>query len=302
MLVRHSIPPVRRVLIYPRGDASGALTACTWGANWLLERGVHVYVPDELHVRSELGFAPKVEFLAVGELGDGFDLVFALGGDGTLLRASRWVGDFGIPVVGVNMGELGFMSAFRGDEMADALEAAVLGNLVWESRLRMRIELTRGGAVHSVQNGCNDCYVKHGEIPRMLSLVTRVGGQHMGTYRADGLIVCTPLGSTAYNLAAGGPIVAPGTNTFTITPICPHSLTHRPVVVAASHATEITYAGPAEAGIVTLCIDGQRSIALEVGDEIRITRAEMALKLCPPKASVFEVLATKLGWSGPARP
>ena len=169
---------------------------------------------------------------------------------------------------------------------------------MWESRLRARVEIRRGESVVQVQTACNDAYVKHGKTPRMLEMVATVGGFEMADYKADGLIVATPMGSTAYNLAAGGPIVDAGTDTLVITPICPHSLTHRPVVVVtAEQAITITLMGPSD-GDATLSVDGQWSMPLEVGDEISIRAAETPLKLVPPSANFFEVLRHKLGWAG----
>jgi NAD+ kinase len=176
------------------------------------------------------------------------------------------------------------------------MQAALAGELVWEHRLRMTVDVARGGRVWSSQTACNDAYVKHGQIPRMLQLSTRVAGHTMADYRADGLIVATPMGSTAYNLAAGGPIVEAGTDTFIITPICPHSLTHRPAVISAGSALSIQYTGPPDSG-ATLSVDGQWSLTLQVGDEISIRRAQRSLRLVPPFATVFEVLRLKLGWS-----
>ena len=135
----------------------------------------------------------------------------------------------------------------------------------------------------------------------MLRLETYIGGQFTATYRTDGLIVTTPLGSTAYNLAAGGPIVMPGTGALTVTPICPHSLTHRPVVTPAHVEISIIFAGPASGASATVTMDGQVSQELLPGDEIRIRQAEQPLRLVPPQNSVFEVLAAKMGWSGPGR-
>ncbi len=226
------------------------------------------------------------------------DLAIALGGDGTLLRAARWVADAGIPVLGVNLGTLGFLSAYGAPDLTEALRAAHSGELVWEPRLRVNVEVERGGTVVQSQIACNDCYVKHGESPRMLQLVSEIGGFKMAQYRADGLIISTPMGSTAYNLAAGGPIVDAGTQTLVITPICPHSLTHRPVVIAADSVVKVRFCGPEGEGAATLSVDGQWGIPLEVGDEVTVTLADRPLKLVPPSATVFEVLRHKLGWSG----
>jgi NAD+ kinase len=292
------IAAVRRVLLYPR-DGLRALEATINATRWLREHAVAVQVCAAIEEHQAAALRAEGAEVVAGfeQLTGQFDLVVALGGDGTLLRASRWAADAGVPVLGINLGDLGFLTAYQAELGEVGLQAAVRGELSWEPRLRMQVVVRRGGAVTLRETACNDAYVKHGEFPRLLSLATDVGGQFMATYKADGLIVCTPMGSTAYNLAAGGPIVAPSARAFTITPICPHSLTHRPVVVDAGSLIEITYAGPPEGSAAFLTIDGQTSVELEIDDKVEIAAAAEPLRLCPPAISVFRVLATKLGWS-----
>lgn len=294
---RHPIPAARSVLLYPREDGRSA--AKTREAAAALRRhGVRVALPAPL--ANNWSERPDgVELLRRSESRGQVDLVIALGGDGTLLRASRWAAAIGVPVVGVNLGDLGFLSAFRADDLGACVDAAIAGTLSWEPRLRMKVEVRRDGRVLTSDTACNDAYIKHGDVPRLLALATEVGGAMMATYKADGLIICTPMGSTAYNLAAGGPIVGPGTQVLTISPICPHSLTHRPVVVAAEAEIVITYAGPSEQAAAFLTVDGQRSVALQLGDAVVISCDADPLMLVPPEHNVFQVLATKLGWSGP---
>ncbi len=289
MLARHAIPPVRSVLIYPREDGH-ARTTLIDAVEYLRGAGVAVAVPSDV---AEVEGAHGIVAQALSDV----DLIIALGGDGTLLRASRWAAAAGVPVLGINLGELGFLTAYHHDEARAALEAAVRGELAWEPRMRMCIEVRRGAQLLAREMACNDAYVKHGDVPRLLLLATEVAGSHMATYKADGLIHSTPMGSTAYHRAAGGPIVAPGTQCLTITPICPHSLTHRPVVVAGDSEIRITYAGPSDISAAFLTVDGQRSVELELGDQVVATAAAEPLKLCPPGISVFRVLATKLGWN-----
>lgn len=299
MLEPTPIGEVRRVVLYP-SEGERAKEAAVTAASWLINRGVEVSA-STVFLDRHRGVMPagcmEIDLDAISEAR--FDVMIALGGDGTLLRAARAVSDLGIPVLGVNLGTLGFLSAFGASELIDALQTAVDGRLTWEPRLRMTVEIMRGGGVWSRETACNDTYVKHGATPRMLQLSTSVGGYKMADFRADGLIVSTPMGSTAYNLAAGGPIVDADTDAFIITPICPHSLTHRPVVTSARSSIGITYTGPAGSGGATLSVDGQRSVGLEVGDEVSIRAASIPLRLVPPHASsVFAVLRHKLGWSG----
>ena len=234
------------------------------------------------------------------DLDGGIDLVISLGGDGTLLRASRWVGARAIPVLGVNLGDLGFLSAYGREEMGQALQDVIAGTLEWEARERMHIEVVRDGVVVASDTSHNDIYVKHGVMPRLLQLACYVGDQFMAIYSADGLVICTPTGSTAYNLAAGGPIVTAGTGVLTVTPICPHSLTHRPVVVPDAAPIRVIYLGPEEEARAFLTSDGQWTTELNLKDEVRVTAAPEKARLVPPRTSVFHVLANKLGWSGSA--
>jgi NAD+ kinase len=290
MAARHRVPPTKRIALVPRSgeDAARALASAV---ETLAQHGVEVGVAN-----GHDGVTPAGT-RAVGPKDlDAFDLVIALGGDGTLLRAASWVGERAIPVMGVNLGNLGFLAAYGAAELDSALAAAVAGELSWQARLRMDVEVVRGGEPLATSTGCNDAYVKHGESPRMLTLRTDVGAAHVADVRADGIIVSTPMGSTAYNLAAGGPIVDANTMTWALTPICPHSLTHRPVVVDADEDIVITYAGPENGGAATLSVDGLWTWPLAVGDDVRIRRAAVPLRLVPPSASMFDVLANKLGW------
>jgi NAD+ kinase len=295
------IPPPKRVLLYPRDDSPAAFPTTTEAAQWLHAHGVTVMLAAHVHARSGsdgLELPRETIPVELDALPNDIDLLIALGGDGTLLRGSRSVADMRVPVVGINHGDLGFLAAYGRDQLLDCLTDAVEGRLRWEPRLRMGVEVRRGGKLFATETAVNDVYIKHGQIPRLLRLATRVGDQDLAHYKADGLIVTTPLGSTAYNLAAGGPIIAPGTHVFTITPICPHSLTLRPVVVSAEDGVTVTWVGPATGetdGYLTA--DGQWKIALQLGDEIKMFASEEPLRLVPAKASVFDVLAAKMGWS-----
>ena len=295
-----SVRPVRRVLLYPYAGSRRARAALVTAATFLRERGVDVAVPATMALPE--GLPAGTRRLGEGEVGAGLDLAVALGGDGTLLRLGRWVGDHDVPVLGINLGDLGFLTAYSAGQLEPALEAAVAGALVWEPRQRIRLRILRGEATIGEAVACNDVYVGHGALPRMLHLETKVGGEAMATYRADGLIVATPTGSTAYNLSAGGPIVLAGTETFTITPICSHSLTHRPVVSPARKEIEIVFRGPARVDRALLSVDGQWTLELQRGDRALLGPDPRPLRLVPPQVSVFDVLAAKLGWSTPPRP
>lgn len=295
MLARQPITDVRAVRLVVR-DGEVAAEAAVDAASRLIAAGVDVAVPGELARRMGERRPKGCRVLEIDEQVERLDLVIALGGDGTLLRAARLAAERDVPLMGINLGTLGFLAAFGAGQLQEALEAAVGGQLGWIPRLRMHVVVQRSKGPWEC-TGSNDVYLKHGELPRMIDLSTTIGGVPIARFRADGLLVCTPMGSTAYNLAAGGPIVNAGTDAFTITPICPHSLTHRPVVTSADDPIGIVFSGPVDGGGATLSVDGLWGSSLEVGDEITVTRAERPLKLVPPSATVFDVLRHKLGWS-----
>jgi NAD+ kinase len=295
VIERNPIVGVSAVRLVCR-DGLAATDAAVATAARLRHAGLTVTLPVDLARRMGDRVPAGCTVLELDAREGPLDLVLALGGDGTLLRAARLASERDVPLMGINLGTLGFLAAYGAGQLDEALDAAVEGRLAWTSRLRLRVVVERRSGTWEC-TGSNDVYVKHGELPRMIDLSTTVAGVPMARYRADGLLVCTPMGSTAYNLAAGGPIVNAGTDAFTITPICPHSLTHRPVVTAANEPIGIVYSGPADSGAATLSVDGLWSSGLDVGDEIMVTKAPRPLKLVPPSASVFEVLRRKLGWS-----
>lgn len=295
MLTRNAIAAVRRVALYPRNVERFAEPFGV-AIRTFQKHGVDVWVPQDAEVGDH-----KVERFSSDAIPEGLDLMMAIGGDGTLLRACRLVMHEDVPVVGVNLGDLGFLAAYGAEQVAESVTDAVAGSLAWESRLIVRVEVRRANGETAEQFACNDVYIRHGSEPRMIHLAARTHGEPMAEYRADGVIVSTPMGSTAYNLAAGGPIVDAGTHTLIITPVCPHSLTHRPVVTDATGPLSFRYEGPDEAGPATLAVDGQWTTELRRGDEVILGAAERSLRLVPPSATVFQVLSSKLGWSGPAR-
>jgi len=294
VIERNLIADLKTVRLVVR-DGERAMLAAARAATRLRDAEIDVSLAADIAQRME-GLPPGCIQLELDELGEEVDLVIALGGDGTLLRSARLAADRDVPLMGINLGTLGFLAAYGAGQLDEALDTAIAGELRFIHRLRMHVEVQRRKGRWEC-TASNDVYLKHGELPRMIDLRTTVGGVPMARYRADGLLVCTPMGSTAYNLAAGGPIVNAGTDAFTITPICPHSLTHRPVVTSASEPIGILYTGPPDAGAATLSVDGLWGSTLDVGDEIVVTRAERSLKLVPPQASVFDVLRHKLGWS-----
>jgi NAD+ kinase len=226
------------------------------------------------------------------------DMVVVLGGDGTLLSVADCIGaaGSGIPLLGVNFGSLGFLTEVTLPELYRSLESALAGTAPIEERLMLRSTTTRQGAPFAEHIALNDVVITKGARSRMIDLSVWVGNEFVTRVKADGLIVATPTGSTAYNLAAGGPIVQPTLDALLLTPIAPHTLTNRPVVIPAGSPVRVQPLIE-DRDEVYVTFDGQAGFQLEAGDEIRICRADRQLRLIRPTTrSYFEVLREKLKW------
>lgn len=225
------------------------------------------------------------------------DMIILLGGDGTLLAAARAMGDSKVPILPVNLGGLGFLTSVPLEELYSVLEEVLAGNHRISERVLLQAEVLRDGKVIERQRALNDAVLNKGALARIIDLELLIDGGYVCSYKADGLIVSTPTGSTAYSLAAGGPIVYPVLDAFVITPICPHSLTNRPLVVPDTMRIEIDFHGGDES--VFLTIDGQVGIELKEGDRIAIRKVENKLRVIRPmKKTYFHILRNKLKWGG----
>ncbi len=258
---------------------------------WLKQRGIKAIYDEET-----AGALPDVsKGRTRQQVADSSELLLVLGGDGTMLAAARLAGPRGIPILPVNMGSLGFLTSFMLDELYPALEDALAGRFSVSQRVMLNVELVRTGKVIETHRVLNEAVVNKGALARMIELELTIDDDFVCRYRADGLIVATPTGSTAYSLSAGGPIVHPAVESFIITPICPHTLSDRPVIIRDSSIIEIKLLGNTESVFLTL--DGQRGIPMQATDHVRISRAKELLKLIyPPKKSYFEILRSKLKW------
>jgi len=231
------------------------------------------------------------------ELGDGqapADLCLVLGGDGTLLHAARRIGQRGTPILGVNLGSLGFLTAHPVSGAREAVEAFLAGSLLPDVRPMLEAELWRQGALLTRQAVLNDAVLAKGALARIMDMRLRVGEQDAGPMKADGLIVATPTGSTAYSLSAGGPILHPSLEAVVIAPICPHTLTLRPLVVPASRPISITLVDAEDAH---LTLDGQIGHRVLPGDEVRLHPSKARITLLQqPGLDFFTLLQQKLHW------
>jgi len=223
------------------------------------------------------------------------DLAVVVGGDGTLLAAARLLGDRQIPILAINRGGLGFLTEVTLNEMYPAIERVLAGQSITEHRMMMDIEILRAKKRVAAYRALNDVVINKGTLSRMIELEARVDGQYVSKFRADGLIVATPTGSTAYNLSAGGPIIFPTMSAMIVTPICSHTLTNRPIVLPPGVRVEIMLSSTQEDVQVT--VDGQVGNKLETNDQITVEKSDVAVKLvAPADKNYFDVLRGKLKW------
>lgn len=271
---------------------------------WLRDQGHVPVVPTEDQIAP-----PGCEIVPETELAAAIDIAVTLGGDGTMLRAARLVAEQARPVLGINLGQLGFLAMFSPAEAKQALAAALAGKLPRAERMRLKVTFTRGrsgrrrtenddadwsGTLPVVRYALNDAVLHQGAMARLIEIDAYCDGQFIASYRADGLIVATPTGSTAYNMAAGGPIVVPGQAAMTVTPICAHALTNRPLVIAAR--STIRFELGADARGVILTVDGQWAHSFLPGDVVELTEAERPLIMYVSSQSFFDVMRDKLHW------
>jgi NAD+ kinase len=256
---------------------------------WLREQG-HVPV-----VSSEDQISPTgCEVVPEGELGAAVDLAVVLGGDGTMLRAARLVADHGRPVLGINLGQLGFLVGFAPNHARQALSEALAGTLPLTRRMRLAVTFQRRGAEPVVRYALNDAVLHQGAMARLVEIDAFVDGEFVASYRADGLIASTPTGSTAYSMAAGGPIVLPGQAAMVLTPICAHALTNRPLVISASSTIRLQLGADVRGALIT--VDAQWGHSVLHGDVIDIAAAGSPLVMYASKQSFFDVMREKLHW------
>lgn len=233
--------------------------------------------------------------ILVDRLAEKTDLIIALGGDGTFLRAARIMHGYLKPILGVNLGGLGFLSEVTLDSLEKDLKLLIKGKYKIDYRITLDTEVLRKKRKIRVTTALNDIVISKKALSRIINLEVFIDGRYVATYRADGIIVSTPTGSTAYNLSAGGPIVYPNSDVIVISPICPHTLTHRPLVIPSISKIEIGFGAPIRD--VELTIDGQVGMGLDKDDKILVTKGKenVAIVLFED-TSYFEVLREKLSW------
>jgi NAD+ kinase len=235
----------------------------------------------------------------IAELGAEADLLVVLGGDGTILNVVSRLNNILKPIFGINIGSLGFLTCLNSSAYLEAVSSIVSGKFTLSERVLLSVEITNGGESLNNSVALNDAVLSRGEISRLIRLRTRVNGLPLTEFNADGLVIATPTGSTAYSLSAGGPILEPQSGVFVITPICPHVLTNRSVIVGDQSVIEVEVSEPDYPVFLTL--DGRSPVPLEFGSVVTIRRSEKMLPLAVlPELSFFAVVRQKLKWSGSA--
>ncbi|MBS0150971.1 MAG: NAD(+)/NADH kinase [Nitrospira sp.] len=257
---------------------------------WLREHHIEVLLDTtSALLLNEQGGIPKTQ------LAQKADVLLVLGGDGTILSAARLSAERSIPILGVNMGGLGFLTEVRLDNLYPSLERVFANDFALDERLMLTTHIHRHGETVAQGVVLNDVVISKGTLARMIELHVAIGGQFVTNLRGDGLIIGTPTGSTAYSLSAGGPIMNPGLQALILTPICPHTLTHRPLIVPNNAAIEVTLTSKDDGSMATL--DGQVGVAMTQGDTAVIQASESRTRLIRfPESHYYEVLREKLKW------
>lgn len=290
------LQPITRVGILAKGRLTGAMPHLLEISEWLTARGFTAVFETET-----AGLMPASEnrrVLTQSDLAKDVDMVVVLGGDGTLLSMADSIGSAGsgIPILGVNFGSLGFLTEVTLPELYRSLDAALTGRAHVEERMMLRAITRRGEQIFERSIALNDVVITKAARSRMIDLSVSVSNEFVTRVRADGLIVATPTGSTAYNMSAGGPIVEPSVDALLLTPIAPHTLTNRPVVIPASAVVRVQ-PNMSDRDDAFVTFDGQAGFQLQTGDDIEVRRAEQPLRLIRSSTrSYFEVLRTKLKW------
>jgi NAD+ kinase len=287
---------IKRIGVVVKPHQPDALETLCRLTEWLNERSITlVGLPEIEREQIEHQTGCSIDVVNGGELARAADLILVLGGDGTMIATARMMGDTEIPVIGVNYGGLGYLAEFRIEEMFGALESILAGDYKLEQRVMLAVELRRGNEVVTRNRVLNDVVMNKSALARIIEIETHLNDQFVNLFRADGLIVATPTGSTAYNLSAGGPIVFPSMNAIVITPICPFTLSNRPIVVPDDSVIEVRLMTEKEE--VALTLDGQVGFPLHAGDRVRIRKSETSFNLVQPKnRNYFDVLRDKLKW------
>jgi len=289
-------PSIKRIGVVVKPHQPDALQTLCRLTEWLSQRDIKLVGGPEIErerIEHQTGCA--IESVKEEALAKTVDLMLVLGGDGTMIATARMLGDIEVPVMGVNYGGLGYLAEFPLEELFSALEAILAGDYKVQERLMLTVELRRGEELITKNRVLNDVVVNKSALARIIEIETYLNNQFLNRFRADGLIVSTPTGSTAYNLSAGGPIIFPSMNAVVITPICPFTLSNRPIVVPDDSVIEVRLMTKNEE--VALTLDGQVGFPLQAGDHALIRKSNATFNLVQPaNRNYCDVLRDKLKW------
>lgn len=287
--------PFKTIAIIGKPRDKSATTTHKELFHWLIEQKLNVIIDDRL--ADILDGIPPSYFTNLIAIGKQADLAIVVGGDGNMLGAARVLSRFDISVIGVNRGNLGFLTDLNPEDFHSALQEVLSGNYVQEERFLLETEIHRHGQVKSHNAALNEAVLHPGQVARMIEFEVYIDNTFAFSQRSDGLIVSTPTGSTAYSLSGGGPILSPSLNAISIVPMFPHTLSSRPLVVDGNKKIKLVVS-PDNRGTQEVSCDGQISLPVSPGDEIHIYQSPNVLQLIHPKDySYYHVLRNKLGWS-----
>ena len=290
------MPEIKRIGIVLKPHQPDALKTICELIQWLSQRGIELVGGPEIEreqVEHETGCS--VTEVEPASLAASVDLILVLGGDGTMISTARMIGDYEVPVLGVNYGGLGYLAEFRIEELYLGLESILSGNYRLDKRVMLHVDLERDESPIAVNRVLNDVVINKSALARIVEIDVFLNQLFVNSFRADGLIISTPTGSTAYNLSAGGPVIFPSMNAIVITPICPFTLSNRPIVVPDDAIIELRLKTDQEA--VALTLDGQVGFPLKVDDRVVIRKSNTTFNLIQPSnRNYFDVLRDKLRW------
>ena len=257
------------------------------------ERGLQVLLEA---ATAEFMDLPCAESRPIESISKEIDLAMVVGGDGTMLHVARSLARFGVPLIGVNLGRLGFLTDISTEQMYEELTRILDGDFETEERILLEAEVVRDGKVLHAANAFNDVVINKGQLARLIEFETWLDGEFVNSTRADGIIVATPTGSTAYALSAGGPILHPTLPAIVLVPICPHTLSDRPLAVSSDSRVEIVMTSTAQQN-AHVTLDGQTNFSIHDNDRVRVRRAELPVTLIhPSRRNHYDVLRAKLHW------
>ncbi len=283
---------IKRIGIVAKKNKPEAIDTIRGLIPFLTDKGIETILDGET-----AGLTGESSSLDIEDVPKSSDLIIVLGGDGTLLHAARLVGKSEIPILGVNLGSLGFLTEIALEELNKTIEKVLAGDFKIEERMMLKAKIVTADGKKSEYSVLNDVVINKGVLARIINLEVMVNGAYLTTYNADGLIVSTPTGSTGYSLSAGGPVVHPTLSAIIINPICPHTLTNRPILVPEGSKIEIRLLSGD--GNVYVTLDGQVGVDFPEGKSIVVSKSKRKVLLIePPDRDYYDVLRTKLRWGG----